>query len=315
MLNGSCSLSFACACSSKYDTMRMGDADKAKFGSLWVVIKNYLFRPDLQLRRIPEDASYKIPKVCYQTWVTKNIEELAPYTREVVLRNRAINPDIRFELFDDTDVDTFIKKEFSGDIYDAFNTINPRFGAARADFFRYCILFKQGGLYLDIKSEFKSPKVFGTLILPEDDAVMDVRRGDLEVYRKQWGYGVHEQWFLAFKPQHPYLERIIMRMTRSILNRIVPPAPDPKKMILRITGPDALAAAVHDAVVDCGLMHREVNFNKYLRYSGKSYLRMYGDSNQTHYSQLTEVHIYKDMKKTSLKIGGRRETGNKPQPH
>lgn len=39
----------------------------------------------------------------------------------------------------------------------AYNVINPLIGAARADIWRYCVLYLHGGLYLDDDSDIKVP--------------------------------------------------------------------------------------------------------------------------------------------------------------
>lgn len=138
-------------------------------------------------------AVYKIPKRCFQTWYTKNLSTLSPTTLETMAQNQQHNADIVFELWDDNDVASFLQTEFTRDVYDAFQSINIEFGAARADFFRYCVLYKLGGLYLDIKSIMKEKKLFGDMILPNDMAVLDKRR-ELEFYRQDWKYGTYEQW-------------------------------------------------------------------------------------------------------------------------
>lgn len=268
----------------------MGEYDRQILG--YKGLLSFITKGKVPQPRVPSDSSFKIPKVCYQTWSSKSIDDLTPSTREVVLKNRRLNPDIRFELWDDADIDAFMVKEFPGEINAAFQSLNRLFGATRADFFRYCVLYKYGGLYLDIKSGFKNSNFFGTVVFPDDIALLDVRK-DIEEYRILWGYGAHEQWFLAFAPGHPYLERMISRMVRSIKLRILPPAEDTKKMILRITGPDALAASIHDAVVDYGLKHREINYNKYLRYSAMGVFRNPEyNSTRKHYSELDQNTLY-----------------------
>lgn len=46
----------------------------------------------------------------------------------------------------------FIKAHYDPGILDVYLRINPVYGAARADFFRYLLMFRVGGVYLDIKS-------------------------------------------------------------------------------------------------------------------------------------------------------------------
>jgi mannosyltransferase OCH1-like enzyme len=59
------------------------------------------------------------------------------------------NPRFNYQLFDDNDCRNFIKDNFDENILNAFDTLKP--GAYKADLWRYCILYKNGGIYLDIK--------------------------------------------------------------------------------------------------------------------------------------------------------------------
>lgn len=222
-------------------------------------------------------ATYLIPKVCYQSWKTKVPTELTDSTKELLRYNQLLNPDIDFQLWDDKDIDSFIQSEFPSSVYNSFKLINPSYGPARADFFRYCILFKRGGLWLDIKSAFTTADVFGNVIHSNDVSILDVRRIEFEPYRVKWNYGTYEQWCLAFAPNHPYLAYMIERMVRSISSRIDIPITSTseggaaryanKVKVLRITGPDAFAVAIHDAIVNHGLLHREIDFKNWVVYS------------------------------------------------
>ena len=186
---------------------------------------------------------YRIPKVCYQTWMTNKREELSSQLQSLLRWNKKLNPDIDFQLWNDTEIDVFIRNEFPHHVYSAFKALNPLLGAAKADFFRYCIIYKRGGIYLDLKSSIKIPGVFGNIIKPNDDCILDIRRLDKEEYRSRWGYGSYEQWFLVYSPRHPYLKYMIDRMTRSIHANISPferqgGKRETKSAVLRLTGPD-----------------------------------------------------------------------------
>jgi mannosyltransferase OCH1-like enzyme len=59
------------------------------------------------------------------------------------------NPEFNHQLFDDIDCQDFIRDNYETKVLDAYNTLIP--GAFKADLWRYCILYKYGGIYLDIK--------------------------------------------------------------------------------------------------------------------------------------------------------------------
>ena len=54
-----------------------------------------------------------IPKVIYQTWKTKNLE---PKLEKVRNNIQKINPDYKIVLFDDDDIETWIKENFDDEI-------------------------------------------------------------------------------------------------------------------------------------------------------------------------------------------------------
>jgi len=88
----------------------------------------------------------KIPKVIYQTWSSK---DLPPKMADCVARLKKSNPGFKYELYDDVDCKEFIKTEFEPDVLEAYEKLIP--GAFKADLWRYCILYKRGGFYIDIK--------------------------------------------------------------------------------------------------------------------------------------------------------------------
>jgi mannosyltransferase OCH1-like enzyme len=98
-----------------------------------------------------------IPLNIYQTWHTKN---LPTKMQENVNCLKRQNPEFKYYLYDDYDCREFIKKNFDKDVLNAFDTLIP--GAYKADLWRYCILYKNGGIYLDInfKCEDSPPFIF-----------------------------------------------------------------------------------------------------------------------------------------------------------
>lgn len=87
-----------------------------------------------------------VPLDIYQTWYTKN---LPPEMMKSVSKIKENNPEFNYHLFDDDDCKKFIKENYGLKIHDAFENLIP--GAYKADLWRYCILFKCGGIYIDIK--------------------------------------------------------------------------------------------------------------------------------------------------------------------
>ena len=89
-----------------------------------------------------------IPLNIYQTWHTKDLPKFMKKTVDNIIKN---NPAFKHYLFDDNDCRNFIKDNFDVTVLNAFDSLIP--GAYKADLWRYCVLYKNGGIYLDIKYE------------------------------------------------------------------------------------------------------------------------------------------------------------------
>jgi len=110
-----------------------------------------LFSIYLQINNITEGFEDQpnnslIPLHIYQTWYTK---KLPPKMKECVKKLKKDNPEFEHHLYDDKMCKEFIKNNFDKEVLESFNKLKP--GAYKADLWRYCVLYKNGGIYLDIK--------------------------------------------------------------------------------------------------------------------------------------------------------------------
>lgn len=88
----------------------------------------------------------QIPLNLYQTWKT---HDMSKKMLKCVDSLRKANPEFNYQLYDDSQCREFLKNNFCDDVVWAYDNIIP--GAFRADLWRNCILYKNGGIYLDIK--------------------------------------------------------------------------------------------------------------------------------------------------------------------
>lgn len=232
--------------------------------------------------------NYKIPNVIHQTFIDK---KLPPDIARIVLNNKKVCSKCKFVFYDDSDCDNFIKTRFSARVYNAYKKINNVYGAMKADFFRYCVLYKIGGIYLDIKSVISYPIL--KLINKDDTCILDVPRNDKEPYRIF--SPTYEQWLLMFSPNHPYLLEMINMMVHYIENKYVPRLENynlsTKQKILHITGPDAFTKAINKYIKKNNkVLHRNIDYDKYFNINvlGEGYKDMYRYYNKKHYSQYNE---------------------------
>lgn len=193
-----------------------------------------------------------IPKLIHQTYKSKNIEDAE--LRANVEYLQTINAQWKYNLYDDADIEQFICTNYSGEIYAYYQRIDSSYGAAKADFFRYLLLYKMGGVYLDIKSTLERP--LDDVLLPDDQYIL--AHWDNLDGSKYVDYGRHpelasvseqgefQQWFIVSAPGHPFLREVILRVMKCIDDY------NPWRVgiglygVLRTTGPVPYTLAIYD---------------------------------------------------------------------
>lgn len=96
-----------------------------------------------------------IPKILHQTY--SSWDKLSPSVKKVIQENLKMNPGWEYRFYDNEAIDKYIKEHESDYVYRAYKKINPKFGAAIADLFRYIVIYHEGGVYMDIKSKTNIP--------------------------------------------------------------------------------------------------------------------------------------------------------------
>ena len=188
-----------------------------------------------------------IPKLIHQTLRTKlNIDEALETN---VKKLKYLNPNWDHRLYDDNDMRKFVLKCYGDDIIKSFDSINPIYGAARADFFRYLLMYELGGVYLDIKSTCN--RRLDDVLSENDSFILSQWRNNDEDCYQGWGrfpeFGVeseYQQWHIIATPRHPFLKSVISTVKTNIdkYNPII----DGVGLIgvLRLTGPIAYTLAI-----------------------------------------------------------------------
>jgi mannosyltransferase OCH1-like enzyme len=233
-------------------------------------------------------SGYNIPNIVHQTFCSKILpEEIV----NVIKHNKNICKYCKFLFYDDNDCETIIKDYFNDEIYNTYKKINPSYGAMRADFFRYCILYLYGGIYLDIKSKIIYP-IF-KLINKDDLCILDLPRSYLEPWRTN--SPTYEQWLLIFSPRHPYLLTVINQIHKYVSNNYIPEKINGVKLstkgkILNITGPDSFTKAINTFIENNNKkLHRNIDYNKFCSLNCQiNYKKMYKIHNKKHYSEINE---------------------------
>ncbi|GHE43602.1 glycosyltransferase family 32 protein [Sphingobacterium griseoflavum] len=211
-----------------------------------------------------------IPKVIYQTFKTNKIPWL---TRFYIWRFLKNNKGYRHVFFDDEQVETFMKQSFDARTYRAYCRL--QIGAAKADFFRYAILYKHGGIYLDLDSD-----LIGKLddaLLPTDVAVI-AHEGNFQQFFSQWA--------LIYDKGHPFMEETIRLMIENIEQNKYP------HDVHAMTGPTVYAQAIRNVLArqpDVAYRVFEDDYKGLMQFKYKlGKILIYGDRSK-HWKKLQHV--------------------------
>lgn len=221
-----------------------------------------------------------IPLNIFQTWHTKL---LPPLMNEVVQSIKNNNPKFKHYLFDDNDCRMFIKQFCGNVVLKAYDNLLP--GAYKADLWRYCVLYKYGGIYLDIK--YKHIKNFKFITMTEKEHwVLDA--DDDCIYNA----------LMVCLPNNKILLKAINRIIYNVNHKFY------GKNSLYPTGPGLLSTYFSkEEKNNFDMKHKFVNNlnNRFIIYNDVSILRSYNgyliehDKNKKvdHYSKLwNDKNIY-----------------------
>ena len=189
--------------------------------------KNTIIKKEI----IEEKTNYKIPKKIYQTWETECKTPVLNTLIELVKKN---NPQYKYSFFTNNTRRSFIKNNFSAAILSVYDKIIP--GGFKADFWRYCILYTQGGIYCDI--DMVCLNSFDTVIKNNIDffCPIDLNNCDDE--------GSHNlcNAFIGVVPKHPIMKICIDIVVENVNNDIWW---NSDKLPLEFSGPGVLGNAVN----------------------------------------------------------------------
>jgi hypothetical protein len=158
--------------------------------------------PWISLSSKPPRETWKIPPLIFQCWKSHTV---SPEMGEA-LSSFKNQKGYQHFLLDDQQCYQQLLADFGQRYADAFALLVP--GAFKADFWRYCILYKYGGVYSDAKATLL--RDLDEIIRPDDELVLvrDVPASCLL------------NAFIAAKPGHPLLKITIERCLHNIENRL-----------------------------------------------------------------------------------------------
>jgi mannosyltransferase OCH1-like enzyme len=192
-------------------------------------------------------AGISVPRILHQTFHDR---QLPDRLQENVTRLRELNPGWEYRFYDDNDIAVFIQENYPPQIWNFYQRIDPRYGAARADLFRYLLLYKVGGAYLDIKSTVTRPLDEG--MLPDDQFILSkwhTPDGKYEHFGlvhdlRHLDGGEYQQWHIISAPGHPFLKAVLDQVLENIDTYDPYLHQTGKRGVLRVTGPVPYTLAI-----------------------------------------------------------------------
>ena len=149
-----------------------------------------------------ENGTKRIPLNIYQTWKTLNLPTKMKKCVDYVKHQ---NPEFKHYLYDDEMCASFIKKHFSKEVFNTYNKLKP--GAYKADLWRYCVLYINGGIYMDIKFQnIPGFKLIG--ITEKEHYVRDLMES---------GGGIYNAFIVSY-PNNPSLLEAIKQIVKNTEN-------------------------------------------------------------------------------------------------
>ena len=149
--------------------------------------------------------------------------------RDNILRLLETNPEFDYYLYSDEECAAFIADNFDQDVLAAFHALKP--GAYKSDLWRYCILYKLGGVYLDIKYYSTVPLIG---VIDENPTVFVKDTVSWRVTYDLFGADCIYNGFMISPPKNEVFKLCIDEIVESCKNRLY------RNNVLDITGPSLL---------------------------------------------------------------------------
>lgn len=196
-----------------------------------------------------------IPKIIYKTgrWKEYKLPEEIVHIFDKIKKD---NPGITLSYFDDSMCRSFILKNFKKEVVFAYDKLIPT--AYKADLFRYCLMYQNGGIYADLLHRYSKPF----------DNIIDFQKDELCLTRDKINIECGETEgiqisFMAAAPKNVLFLMVINQVVKNVRNNYYGKCP------LAPTGPilfkEVLEKANKSLAID--LKHRYIlqqRGNKYL---------------------------------------------------
>lgn len=229
----------------------------------------YFDKPNIKKEN--KNLKKKIPKRIIQTYFCRDVPERM---YNATLTFKELNPDYEYIFYDDHRAREFLKENFDKNVLEAFDLLIP--GAYKADLFRICELYINGGYYADIFMENLKPLSYFDKY--DVDCILVRDCDNKSIYNA----------FMACIPGENFIKHLIDKTVENVLNKNMGSEP------LDITGPTFIARIFRN------YMKKEIKIGSddkflILEHSKDGYVKMNNDLiiNRKYYNYLKDTKNYK----------------------
>jgi inositol phosphorylceramide mannosyltransferase catalytic subunit len=197
------------------------------------------------------DTENAIPRKIHQIYYGNDLSDCLRANAQGL---QDLNAGWAYRLFDAPTAEDYIATHYGLRVLESYLKLDVRYYAARADLLRYLIVYREGGVYLDIKSRFIGP-------------IEHFVRGDEGYLLSHWrnrsgeiheGFGLYpelahvpagefQNFHVIAAPNHPFLGAVIERVLRNI-SEYSPWDAVGRTGVVRVTGPVAYTQAIHPLI-------------------------------------------------------------------
>jgi mannosyltransferase OCH1-like enzyme len=216
----------------------------------------YKIQTNTMLYLINTTTEQLIPKIIIQTHERSNFKDI--YHQNAVETITNLNPEYEYIFFNDKERREFIKNNFEKSVLEAYDILVP--GAYKADLFRYCYLYKNGGCYFDYKIIARKP--LRDIIKKDDTLLICIDYDRNNNLNRNYGVGGYLNSIIMCCPQNINLLNLILECVNNILykqhyfyNSINTRG---YTDILLLTGPTLMYNILKNNVNDCNLKFKHI---------------------------------------------------------
>ena len=169
------------------------------------IVPNYIICPHCGHKEEAKEVKNNIPKVIHKVYIQhdgKIPSPLHPNIKEAHDSWKKLNPEYEIKLWSLEDCREYLSNNFSSNHLETFDCIQAY--AGKCDFFRYCLIYKEGGWYSDWKQVCVVDNLVNKL-LNNNDFIYFYDKG-IEYTIK---HACVQCAFFGSIPQHPILEKAI----------------------------------------------------------------------------------------------------------